>query len=273
MTIFFKSTGFQEGYTHITGPDNSPLAFISFGKLQLKDTSAPYFANTAGNEVVLDILGGRADVTVNFQGKTIEYKNIGGRENMFGGRPTLVCLPPKTDYTVKALTEALDIAVSAGPSPEGAKPVVIGPDDSGTNIAGKANFQRQVHQGTVGTGKTLRLMVGETISGDGSWSSYPPHKHDEVRPGEVPQEEVYLFKLNPESGFAIQVLYDAPNRPDGRDAAFLLRDGDTVVLDHGYHPVTVAPGYQVGYLWVLYADGDVYGSWTDDPLHAWVKEA
>ena len=272
MTIFFPSTGFEEGYKLICGPENSPLAKITFGKLQLTKGKS-YTGETGGNEVVLDLFAGKADVTVKFQGKAMEYKGIGGRKSMFDGRPTLVCLPPKATYTVVALTDELDIAVSEGPSPDGAEPVVIGPDDSGTNLVGEGNYQRQVHQGTVGTGKTLRLMVGETISGNGTWSSYPPHKHDEVKPGEVPQEEVYLYKLNPAKGFAIQVLYDAPGRADGRSSAFLLHDGDTVVLDHGYHPVSVAPGYQVGYIWVLYADGDVYGSWSDDPAHEWIKNA
>ena len=273
MPISFKSQGFKEGYTPIVGPENSPLQYISFATLQLRKSSAPYTGETGGNEVVLDLFEGSADVTVVFEGKTLEYKKIGGRKSIFDGRPTLVCLPPQTKYTVKALSDVLDIGVSLGPSPSGGKPVVIGPDDNITRLTGKGNYQRQVHLGTVETGKTMRLMVGETIGQQGAWSSYPPHKHDESGGGEVPQEEVYYYKLQPKQGFAIQVLYDNPGKPGGRDDAYIVRDGDTMALDHGYHPVACAPGYQVGYLWVLYAPSDVYGSWSDDPKHAWVKEA
>lgn len=273
MAIFFKSEGFQKGYTPICGPDNSPLKYISFGTLQLDRGSVPYAAETGENEVVLDIFSGTADVSVEFQGETIRYKGLGGRESIFDGRPTLVCLPPNCAYAVKATSDKLDIAVSAGPAPVGTKPVVIGPDDSGTRQVGQGTFQRSVHLGTVETGLTSRLMVGETINEPGRWSSYPPHKHDEEKAGEVPMEEVYLYKVSPKQGFAIQVLYDDPGRENGRDDAYIVRDGDTMVLDHGYHPVACAPGYQAAYIWVLYAAEDVYGAWSDDPLHKWVLES
>ena len=272
MGIYFKSQGYREGYTHIVGPENSPLKFISFGRLQLPIEGAPYTAQTGGNEVVLDILAGVADVAVKCGDTTYQFDGIGGRKTPFEGRPTLVVLPPGSQYSVKARSTMLDIAVCAGPAPGGGTPAVIGPQDSGTRVVGQANFQRQVHEGTVGTGKTVRLMVGETLGKPGCWSSYPPHKHDEERPGEVPQEEVYFYQIQPKQGFGIQVLYDAPDRADGRDAAFVIHDGDTLVLDHGYHPFVSAPGYQAHYVWVLYAESDVYGSWSDDPRHAWVKE-
>ncbi len=273
MSIYFPDQGFHQGYRHIVGPENSPLKFISFGRLQLTAEGQPYKGHSGGNEVVLDILTGLADVTVTSGGRTHHFERIGGRESVLDGRPTLVVIPPQSEYSVKAVSAMLDIAVSAAPAPIGGEPAVIGPNDSGTRLVGKGNYQREVHEGTVGTGKAARLMVGETVGKGGSWSSYPPHKHDEARPGEVPQEEVYFYRVIPQQGFGVQVLYDAPGRPDGRDAAFMIHDGDTMVLDHGYHPVVSAPGYRVFYVWALYAEADVYGAWTDDPRHAWVKEA
>jgi 5-deoxy-glucuronate isomerase len=272
MSIFFENKGFQEGYTPICGPENSPLEQISYGKLQLRQDSEPYTAETDDQEVVLDIFAGKADVTVKRGDETWTFDGLGGRESIFDGRPTLVCMPPNCTYTVKALTDKLDIGVSLGAAPSGGEPVVIGPDDSGTRIVGQGTFQRQVHLGTVETGKTKRLMVGETINQPGRWSSYPPHKHDEEKEGEIPMEEVYMYKVNPSQGFGIQVLYDDPNRANARDDAYLIHDGDTMALDHGYHPVACAPGYQVAYIWVLYAAADVYGSWSDDEQHVWVLE-
>ena len=40
-----------------------------------------------------------------------------------------------------------------------------------------------------------RLMVCEVITPAGNWSSYPPHKHDENRPGECELEEIYYFEI------------------------------------------------------------------------------
>ncbi len=272
MPLMFKDQGFVEGYVPIAAPDNSPLEKIIFGRVQLTQGRAPYTARTEGNEVVLDILSGVCDLAVTFAADTRSYPNLGGRADVFGGRPTLICLPPKTEYRLMARSPRLDVAVSAAPCPDGGQPAVITPDDNVTNVVGAGNWERRVHLGTVGTGLARRLMVGETINKPGCWSSYPPHKHDEERPGEVPMEEVYFYVVKPKQGFGVQCLYQRPGAPDRLDEAFIVRDGDTVVLPRGYHPAVAAPGYQVCYVWVLYAEADVYGAaWSDDPDHAWVR--
>ena len=52
-----------------------------------------------------------------------------------------------------------------------------------------------------------------------------------------------------------------------------MRDGDAVAIPRGYHPVVSAPGYLFCYVWVLYAEKEVYGagSRTDDPDHVWLS--
>ena len=40
-----------------------------------------------------------------------------------------------------------------------------------------------------------RLIACEVITPAGNWSSYPPHKHDEDRPGESVLEEIYYFQI------------------------------------------------------------------------------
>ncbi len=274
MNLFFKGQGFIEGYTPIAHPGNSPLQRIEFGRLQLRPGNS-YSGQSGNHEVVLDILAGTCEATITFDGATTTYPHLGGRADVFSGRPTLICLPPGAHYTITAnSTQPLDMAVSAGPCPPGGRPAVIGPNDSITRTVGVANWERQVHLGTVGTGVTRRLMVGETINKPGCWSSYPPHKHDTNRPGqESAMEEVYFYLLKPRQGFGVQCLYDAPQVAERLEAAFLVRDGDTVVLPHGYHPAVAAPGYQLCYLWTLYSEEGIYGSeaWSEDPDHAWIR--
>ena len=36
-----------------------------------------------------------------------------------------------------------------------------------------------------------RILACEVLTPAGNWSSYPPHKHDEDRPGESVLEEIY----------------------------------------------------------------------------------
>jgi 5-deoxy-glucuronate isomerase len=40
-----------------------------------------------------------------------------------------------------------------------------------------------------------RLIACEVLTPAGNWSSYPPHKHDEQRPGESVLEEIYYFEV------------------------------------------------------------------------------
>src|SRR3546814_10970448 len=57
------------------------------------------------------------------------------------------------------------------------------------------------------------LLVVEVITPGGTWSSYPPHKHDRAVPGEeTALEETYYHRPEPPQGFAFQPVYtDAPD--------------------------------------------------------------
>jgi len=117
-----------------------------------------------------------------------------------------------------------------------------------------------------------RFMMGETINPPGNWSSYPPHKHDEKKPPfEAIYEEVYHFLVKPQQGFGFIRVYDPITRQDRIDEAFVLQNGDTMVLPHGYHPLGVAPGYQLYYQFALVGDVREYGAWSDDPDHQWLR--
>ena len=78
-------------------------------------------------------------------------------------------------------------------------------------------------------------------------------------------EEVYLFKLDPENGFGIQLRYDGEG-----EEAFTVRDGDVAAIPAGYHPVVAAPGYALCYLWVMAGEGRQMIPYLD-PEHAWVQ--
>ncbi len=118
-----------------------------------------------------------------------------------------------------------------------------------------------------------RLMVCEVITPSGNWSSYPPHKHDENRPGECELEEIYYFEIEdgPEGpGMAYQRVYGTAERPF--DLLAEVRSGDMVLVPHGWHgPSMATPGYNLYYLNVM--AGPTERAWLicDDPAHAWVR--
>jgi 5-deoxy-glucuronate isomerase len=125
--------------------------------------------------------------------------------------------------------------------------------------------------GVPGALDAQRLIACEVLTPGGNWSSYPPHKHDEERPGEVPLEEVYYFEVA-RGGMAYQRVYGTAERPI--DVLAEVRTGDVVLIPHGWHgPSMAAPGYDLYYLNVM-AGPSEQRAWLicDDPAHGWVRE-
>jgi 5-deoxy-glucuronate isomerase len=120
-----------------------------------------------------------------------------------------------------------------------------------------------------------RLMVCEVLTPAGNWSSFPPHKHDESRPGESELEEIYYFEIadGPSGpGIAYQRVYGTAERPV--DLLAEVRSGDIVLVPHGWHgPSMAAPGYDLYYLNVMAGPGERAWLICDDPAHAWVRSS
>jgi 5-deoxy-glucuronate isomerase len=120
------------------------------------------------------------------------------------------------------------------------------------------------------------LIAVEVLTPAGNWSSFPPHKHDEARPGEeTALEEIYYFVVadGPAGpGIAYQRVYGADDRPI--DVLAEVRSGDVVLIPHGWHgPSMAVPGYDLYYLNVM-AGPDAERAWRIcfDAAHAWVSE-
>ena len=71
-----------------------------------------------------------------------------------------------------------------------------------TGVWGAANFSRNFQQILTLAGQpdlpARRLIVGETLTPSGNWSTFPPHRHEnEDLPREARHEELYFFKVSP----------------------------------------------------------------------------
>ncbi|MER6569203.1 5-deoxy-glucuronate isomerase [Streptomyces sp. NPDC001093] len=100
-----------------------------------------------------------------------------------------------------------------------------------------------------------KLIAVEVITPGGNWSSYPPHKHDEHRPGEESElEEIYYFEIDGPNGLGYQRVF--PSREGGSDVLAEVRSGDAVLVPDGWHGPSIAqPGHDMYYLNVMAGPG------------------
>ena len=270
MSLLIKGAGFQEGYVMIAGPDNGILKMLEFGRVGVT-RGRPYEGDTGAREAVFDIISGICRLEVS---GGPAFDKVGGRANPFVAGPTLICLPPDTHYRFTALSPNLDMAVSFAPADPGLPVAILGPHDVPEVKAGAANWTRTLRPGTSVAPTTRRLMMAETIVPPGNWTSYQPHKHDaENPPAESVYEEVYFYLFRPAQGYGFQRVYEPEGVPDRLNEVYLVEDGDAVAIPRGYHPLVAAAGYQLVYIWALCGRERIYGAWSDDPAHVWIRGA
>jgi 5-deoxy-glucuronate isomerase len=257
------------GYTQLVTPQTHPINDLDFGMLKLEGGQS-YEATTAGYEVGLVILTGRCSIRVNDQ----SLEGLGSRASVFDGRATGVYAPCQSSFAIRAGPEGVEIALCRCPTQECHPVQVVRPADVIVNERGRPGFKRYVHDIFGPQVQATTMLVGETYTIAGNWSSYPPHKHDvEELPVEVQQEELYLYKVRPVEGFGIQFFYCRPDSPHGElEEAVAVRNDDITLMPFGYHPVAAPPGYDVYYLWFLAGPKRLMLP-RDDPMYAWIKTA
>jgi 5-deoxy-glucuronate isomerase len=249
----------------VNKPAHNACQLLDFSLLKLA-AGDTYEAETPGRELLAVILGGKA--TFDIDGR--RFEKVGGRPNVFAGKPHSVYIPAGAKFTIKA-ESTVEIALPGAPSDAVIEPYVIAPSQVATGVWGAANFKRNFHQIlTLAAQPDLparRLIVGETFTPSGNWSTYPPHKHQvDDLPREAYHEEMYYFKVNPADGFGICHYYNE----EGEEENFTVRDNSLHMLPRGYHTVVSAPGYTTYYLWFLAGNQRVQAT-VDDPTLGWVS--
>ncbi|MFL5796841.1 MAG: 5-deoxy-glucuronate isomerase [Actinomycetota bacterium] len=215
-----------------------------------------------GFEVAAVVLAGSCTVAVGG-----EESDLSGRTDVFDGPPWAVYLPAGARGVVHA-NAPCEVAVVGARSDAAGEPRVIAPGDVEVELRGAGSATRQIHHVVPPEFPAHRLLVVEVITPAGNWSSYPPHKHDEVRrPGEVQLEEFYCFRTRPRNGFGFQRVY-SPSR--GEDVSVAVHDGDAVLVPYGYHVSAAPHGIDLYYLNGLAGDLRSMAA-SDDPDLAWIR--
>lgn len=254
-------------YGLVVTPDSAGWGFSGLRVLTLAPGTPHTLATGDAEFLVLPLAG---SCTVAVDGEVFE---LAGRTGVFDAVTDFAYLPRGTEAVLTSAAGGTFALPSA--RTDRVLPARYGPREAvPVEARGAGNCARRVVNYCLpGTFDADRLLVCEVLTPGGNWSSYPPHKHDEERPGEESElEEIYWFQIaGGPQGFAYQRVYGTADRP--LDVLAEVRSGDTVLIPHGWHgPSIAAPGHDLYYLNVMAGPG-TERAWLicDDPAHTWVR--
>ena len=253
-------------------PKSAGWSFSGLRVLELPPGGAHTFDTDDSEWIVLPLSGGcTVAVADDFGHSTFELR---GRDSVFSAVSDFAYVPRDSRTTVSATGGgrfALTGARCTRRLPARYRPASSVP----VELRGTGSCSRQVNNfGAAGVLECDRLIAVEVLTPGGNWSSFPPHKHDEHRPGEESVlEEIYYFEIDGPNGFGYQRV-----SPSGRgrntDVLAEIRSGDVVLIPDGWHgPSIAAPGHPMYYLNVMAGPGPER-AWLirDHPDHAWIRD-
>lgn len=250
-------------------PKSAGWGFSGLRILELGPGESQSFDSEDAEILVLS-LAGSARVEVDGESFTLI-----GRDSVFSGVSDVVYVPRDGHFTISS-EQGGRFALPSARCKNRLAPAYLRAADVPVEMRGAGQASRQVNNfGVPGVLEADRLIACEVLTPGGNWSSYPPHKHDEERDGETRLEEIYYFEVEagPQGpGIGYQRVYGHAGADI--DVTAEVRDGDVVLVPHGWHgPSIAAPGYDLYYLNVMAGPG-TERAWLicDDPQHAWIRD-
>ncbi len=224
-----------------------PLVYFNIVRLQ---AGQHFDYRTPGYETC--VVPATGTVTVETMGQT--FADIGHRgQDVWDGEPEGVYVPTDAATRITARTET-EVFIAGAQHAETLRPFAVraaeidrvqyGSDDTKTHRKIKHILGAAYHD------RVGRLLVSELFTvGAGGWSGFPSHKHDTDRlPDETRHDECYNFRFRPDYGSGLQMLQRVDNEPGD---AYHIMNRSTVLIDKGYHPCCVSPGYEMYYFTIL----------------------
>jgi 5-deoxy-glucuronate isomerase len=267
MNLLIRASDLENGHNIIIPDSLKLLEYIHFSSLLLSAENEVYEFFTGDDEFGMDVLSGSCSIDVHFFDGNGKFTFEATRENPFTEPPSMLYLPRETHARFTCLHPPLEALIVGVPSEERQDPVYIPSQNAPRFDFGRNNWSRTVYPSIGPNVQASRLMMGETHTSSGNWSSYPPHKHDDPSADEIPSEEIYHFRFNPPQGFGLQSVWTAPEaQAEPINETYRLQHGDTVIIPRGFHPVVVAPGFEMITVWAFAGKQRAWDSWRSDPL-------
>ena len=201
----------EAGFYHSITAESAGWSLLNFKAKTLRQGEA-WSENTGEMEYAIVLLAGNFSV----DSSRGSWTTVNGRRDVFSGLAHALYLPRQTQFTLRAESEALDIACGYFAPDQDHPARFITPEavhEQGTESRGGDNATRQINSILPPGSDCHRLVCVEVYTPSGNWSSFPAHKPDERKldaNGYVLaacMEETYFSQLDKPPGLASQRIY------------------------------------------------------------------
>ena len=152
-----------------------------------------------------------------------------------------VCYFPRDEeYAITRKSDFAEVIIAYAPAAKKYVPYVRKFEDIKPIAGGMGSYRRQIYNVITESDPANRFLGGFVKGEDGNWGGFPPHKHDG-------KPEVYVY-FGMGKRFGIQMVLT-----EEKDSAYVVRDGDAVYFEKGYHPCVATPGAGMNFLWIISA--------------------
>jgi len=232
----------------IVDVDDAHVPLVYFNIVKLKKGEA-FEYQVPGYETCIVPATGTVDVEV----EGVRFDALGGRGvDVWDGEPQGAYVPVGAKATMACTSDAAEVFVAGAKYDKVLEPFDVREHDRVQYGSDDTKTHRKIKHilGQKQADKVGRLLVSELYTvGAGGWSGFPSHKHDTDRlPDETRHDECYNFRFRPDYGSGLQMLQRVDNEPGD---AYHIVNGSTVLIDKGYHPCCVLPGYEMYYFTIL----------------------
>ena len=234
----------------IVGVDNELVPLNYFNIIKLKKGEVFNYSLSGYETCIVPATG---TISIDIEGKS--FDQLGNRGvDVWDGEPEGAYVPVGAKVQIVCQSDKTETFIAGAKYDKVLEPfdvrkteidlVQYGSDETKTHRKIKHILGANQH------GKVGRLLVSELYTvGQGGWSGFPSHKHDtDQLPNETRHDETYNFRFRPNYGSGLQMLQREDNEPGD---AYHIMDGSTMLIDKGYHPCAVLPGYEMYYFTIL----------------------
>lgn len=202
---------------------------MSLKRMRMKLMQVAGGLTSDGNEALVICMKGGATVSLEPSGVEAELHE-----------KDLCYVPKEESITISRNGGPNEVILALAPAKARYEPFVRRFSQTPPIMSGAAPYQRRIYN-MVNEKDSVNRFLGGFVEGEpGNWTSFPPHRHDG-------KPEVYVYYGLGEK-FGVQMVLSEEG-----DQSFVVRDGDAVVFEKGYHPNVAAPGTGMNFLWVISA--------------------